>query len=188
MERKERIYNTLLTAAENAFTSLFAQHHEHFYYCSLIMMEAAAPCIGAISEESLEQALNDNYSDDNDKNENRAVYKWSYADSPYIGFGFKEYFQETAELFNDDVWDDNIDDEEYEQRVNDWLSIMADVMRELDKKGVFSSNVDRSSLFINAELQPPEGSMNIDNARALNDAAIFSNWFEDNKYDYDFDE
>jgi hypothetical protein len=39
MERTEKIYNTLLTATEKGFTSLFAQHHEHFYYCALIMME-----------------------------------------------------------------------------------------------------------------------------------------------------
>ena len=188
MERKEKIYNTLMTAAKKGFTSLFSQHHEHFYYCALIMMEIATPCIGAISEESLEQVLNDNYSDRKDRNEIRTAIKWSYADSPYIGFGFEEYFQEVDKLFNNDIWSEKLACEEYEQRVNDWISIMVDVMRELDKKGVFSSNVDRSNLFINAELQPPDSSTNLDNARALNDDAIFSKWFEDNKDEYDFDE
>ena len=51
---KEQIVETLLCAAERSFTALFNEHgDEHFYYCTLVMADGAAPCISAQSEESL---------------------------------------------------------------------------------------------------------------------------------------
>ncbi|MBQ3565919.1 MAG: DUF4303 domain-containing protein [Oscillospiraceae bacterium] len=188
MERYKKIYDALFNAAKNGFESLFKQHNENFYYCALIMMEVSTPCIAAISEESLQHVLDDNCADENEKNESIAEYKWSYADSPYCGYGFNEYFREVENLFNDDVWDENIEDDEYESRVSDWLKIMTEVMNDLDEKGVFNFCKDRSKLFINAELQPPEDTTNLENARKLNNNEMFSEWFEDNKEEYEFDD
>ena len=189
MERRERIFNALFDAAEKGFTALFSQHNEHFYYCALIMMETATPCIAAISEESLERVLNNYYSDELARNENREYYKWSYADSPYIGYGYEDYFKEVEELFKNYVWKYYTDETEFIKRANEWLEIMAEVMLELDRKGVFNTNVDRSKLFINAETQPPEdNSINILNARKLNNESLFTYWYEDNRKEYEFEE
>ncbi|HBI85982.1 MAG TPA: hypothetical protein DDX71_06830 [Ruminococcus sp.] len=179
MNRKEQIRAVLLPAAEQAFTALFAAHPEHYYYCALLMLECATPCITAISEESLARALEEA---DSDAEEDRIYYKWSYAESPYTGFGYSEYFGAVEALFNQDIYDDDLSDAEYERRIAEWLAVSADVMETLAQKGVFG---DRTDLFLNAEFQPPEDFANVENAQRLNSKALFDAWFAENGDEYE---
>lgn len=163
MDRKERIYQTLYSAAEQSFSALFRQHPEHYYYAALIMMDAAAPCITAMSEEVLSELGDD--------------CKWDYAESPYLGFEHNTYFNDVNVLFQNDVWDPELDDDTFIGRVTDWQRIMVKVMKDLSENGVFAEYPD---IFINAESYPPEGTYNYKNAEMLNTAAVFKEWEKDN--------
>ena len=52
----DAIYDSLLKATREAVKKLF-QVNEHFYYCSLMMLEDATPCISACSEEALAETV-----------------------------------------------------------------------------------------------------------------------------------
>ena len=52
MDRKEEILKLLLDACEKSFIKLFGEKNEKFYYCSLVMMDCATPCITALSKEA----------------------------------------------------------------------------------------------------------------------------------------
>ena len=187
MDRQQAIYDALFAAVEKGFSALFSQHPDHYFYCALMMLEAAPHCIAAISEESVEAVLDAQCSDAQEKAEERAFYRWSYADSPYFGFGYEAFFGEVDALFNQDVWDERIGEAECEQRVRDWLRIMRDVMRQLEQNGMFRAVASQDGLFINAELQPPEDAANLENARVLNDEAVFAKWYAEFQDEYDFD-
>lgn len=50
MPDKNEIVKVLYEAAEKGFTALFMEHgDEHFYYCTLVMADAATPCMSAQS-------------------------------------------------------------------------------------------------------------------------------------------
>ncbi|MBC1752741.1 DUF4303 domain-containing protein, partial [Listeria seeligeri] len=49
---KNEIIEVLYDAVEKSFLSLFTEHgDEHFYYCTIVMVEAGTPCISAQSYE-----------------------------------------------------------------------------------------------------------------------------------------
>lgn len=150
MDRKDKIFDLLLEASEKGFSRLFEEHKEHFYYCSLVMMDEATPCITAMSEEVFTQFLDNDTNNSNSEEENENYYKWAYAESPYLGFGYDEFFTEVNDFFNSDL-SDEISDDEYERRINDWLIIMRDVMKALKDKGVFI-NSRNENVFLNAGL------------------------------------
>ena len=127
------------------------------------MMDAEAPCITAMSEETLAKLGGE--------------YKWSYADSPYTGFGYAQYFREVAALYRHDIWDEDLSDEALARRVTDWRRIMRRVMQELSENGVFEAY---PGLFRNAECYPPEGSINCRNAKKLNAPAVYQSWLREN--------
>ena len=79
-----KITNALAEAAEKAFTALFDEHKENFYYCSFIISENSTPYICAWSYEALDRFVNAlGITDKTQLEEEREIYKWSYADSPY---------------------------------------------------------------------------------------------------------
>ena len=163
MNRKEQIYQTLYSAAEQGFSALFREHPEHYYYAALIMMDAAAPCITAMSEEILSRL--------------DPELRWSYGDSPYTGYADKRCFQDVNALFQKDVWSNELDNETFQRRVTDWQKIMIKVMQSLSENGIFNAY---PNLFRNAEAYPPKGDFNRKNAKKLNSPAVFKKWFADN--------
>ncbi|EQB9249217.1 DUF4303 domain-containing protein, partial [Listeria monocytogenes] len=95
---KNEIIEVLYDAVEKSFLSLFTEHgDEHFYYCTIVMVEAGTPCISAQSYESLDKYIKGNSMSDEDK----ADCKWSWADSLYCGYGYDEYFNKVEELFEE---------------------------------------------------------------------------------------
>ena len=179
MDRKEKIYELLLNATEKSFTKLFEKYNEQFYYCSLVMMDCSTPCISALSMEAYHQLLEDNADGDNSSEEDKTYFKWCYAESPYLGFGYKEYFKEVDEFFFQDVLFE-IPYEDVEMRTRDWLIAMRNVMKTLKDKGIFE-NDSRTEIFLMAELQPSETDYDLENARYLNDNALFEIWYKDNR-------
>ena len=179
MDRKEKIYKLLLNATENSFTELFEKYNEQFYYCSLVMMDCSTPCISALSMKAYQQLLEDNADGNNSSEEDKIYFKWCYAESPFLGFGYKEYFKEVDEFFFRDVLSE-IPYEEVEMRINDWLISMRDVMKTLKDKGIFE-NVSNSKIFLTAEQHPSETDYNLENAKYINDNAVFEIWYKDNR-------
>src|SRR5262245_14629204 len=80
------------TAAETALRELFTQYPVHDYYVALITTgEGTSPTLAAWSNEALEEAVSR-------KNVTRQYLKWSYADSPFLGFG-ANHFRQVHDLF-----------------------------------------------------------------------------------------
>lgn len=61
---------------------------------------------------------------------------------------------------------------------------MRDVMKALKDKGVFI-NSRNENVFLNAEQQPPETEVNVDNAHYLNEDDVFEIWYKDNKEEFE---
>ena len=167
----DAIYDSLLKATREAVKKLF-QVNEHFYYCSLMMLEDATPCISACSEEALAETVknsNGRYTADD--------LRWSYADSPYFGYGFQEYFKSLDAFYCEHM--NRISDDEYDAAIEMWLSLMERVMKTLDEEGMFGTSDNRKKIFINAEYMPPDVS-NVERGRRLNPLDIFERWYKEN--------
>jgi len=110
-------------------SALFREHsEEHFYYCSLITTgEARRPVLGAWSEEALDREVAQRGS--------REGPRWSYANSPYSGYG-DEYFGETERLFFDRP-DYNAPADQWHQEYGLRLRCMEDAKKKMDNKGFF---------------------------------------------------
>ena len=162
--------DVLLDAARKGFGALFREHDEEFYYCTLILSEGATPFISAFSEEALEasaKAGGERYSADE--------LRWSYADSPYCGYGYEEYFTELDKVFSERM--ENTPDEDYDAAIDYWLGIMEKTMKQLAKEKVFGS---RRKMFLGAEIMPPDDDKNIERAKRLNSKTVFEKWYRDN--------
>ena len=167
------VYTALLNAARSAFQALFQEHNETFYYCTLILSEGATPFVSAFSEEALAaevQKYEGRYSAED--------LRWSYADSPYCGYGYETYFQTVDKLFNEQM-SVVTSDEDYEAAIESWLSLMEQVMRTLDQEKLFGEGEARSRMLINAEIMPPEDD-NAERGKRLNSGAIYELWYEAN--------
>lgn len=170
------IVTPLLEAAEQSFLSLFREHKEDFYYCTLVMLEVGVPCISAMSQEALERIIlpDENYG------EAKEAYKWSYADSPYFAYAYERYWDKVSRLFekrfNEQLWDGSAS--AFEAEYLCWIDSMEEVMRRLDEKGIFGRGDMRNKIFINAEISPPDYS-NSERARRLNSSDICSEWLRD---------
>ncbi len=162
------IIPVLTAAAEKAFRQLFQEHpDEHFYYCTLVMLDVSAPCISAWSEEALEVFLSQNGIQNP---EDRLDYRYSYADSPYFAFGYEEYFSEAETLFSECfARQDSMSDSEYDAEVLRWLDAMEMAVHILDSSGLFGSRKERKHIFLNAEIMPPEEDNTL-RAKRLNEA------------------
>ena len=87
--------DAIASAAREAFQRLFAEHPGDYYYCSLVTTgEAHPPVVSAWSREALAAAVEG----EPDIQKASAELKWSYADSPYCGYG-EEHFAHVKELF-----------------------------------------------------------------------------------------
>ena len=162
-------------AVQNAVVSLFQEYPEHFYYCSLITDgEAHAPILSAWSLEALKNRLEQEENPD----QARLELKWSYADSPYCGYGEK-YFDDVDKLFSERPltgsampfykWDG-----EYQLR----LRAMEKAMSKLDQRGIFGKGQVRNGIVINVEVMPPDYS-NTERAFRLNPPEALSEWLQE---------
>lgn len=170
---KSTDFDLLLEAVRNGFQALFQEHNEKFYYCTLILSEGATPFISAFSEEALKEAVKKN-----DDKYSAEELKWSYADSPYCGYGFEEYFQSLDKVFSERI--NNISlDEDYVKEIEYWLSLMEKVMKTLDKEKIFGEGKERRNMIINAEIMPPDET-NAERASCLNTKTAYKKWYQEN--------
>ncbi|MBE6754203.1 MAG: DUF4303 domain-containing protein [Ruminococcaceae bacterium] len=160
-------------AAYQAFSKLFSEHREQFYYCSLITTgEGLCPVVSAWSKEALERTAQQ--WDDVEKA--KYYLKWSYAETPYFAFG-EEFFAEVGELFRQRMHGLSGDDEifgEIELRINS----MERAMHNLDASGLFGAGKERLGMVINAEFMPPDYT-NTERARRLNPEEALTEWLEE---------
>ena len=103
--------------------------------------------------------------------------KWSYADSPYCGYGYDKYFQKLNKAFSERM--KNISDDEYGKEIDYWLSLMEKVMKKLDDEKVFGEGKERRSMIINAEIMPPDET-NAERAFRLNEKNTYKKWYSEN--------
>lgn len=181
--KDSEMVKVLYDAAEKSFTSLFKEHgDEHFYYCTLVMADAATPCISAQSEESLKAYLEENDVDTEDPKE-LLIYRWSWADSVYCGYGYDEYFGEVVKLFESSFQELPDDDESFERKYNEWFDAMETVMKMLDEKGIFGKGSDRDRVFVYAEESPPDDEFleeeYRERAKRMNPSAAYKKWLDD---------
>lgn len=165
---------SIADAARDAFSQLLARHPEQFYYFTLITTgEAFSPRLSAWSKEALERACTTNPKPD----EARHLLKWSYADSPYCGFG-EECFSAVDTLFDQrgELYElsDEDADTEYEFR----LKAMEEAMRSLDHEGLFGQGQARAECIVLVEVMPPDHT-NTDRAIRLNSGAALNVWLEE---------
>ena len=173
-----KITNALAEAAEKAFTALFDEHKENFYYCSFIISENSTPYICAWSYEALDRFVNAlGITDKTQLEEEREIYKWSYADSPYNAYGYNKYFTDVDKLFKEH-WDNNADNEAFEEQFELWINSMEEAMAALDKKGLFGTASSRNKVVINAEVMPPDCT-NTERAKRLNPKRAIKQWLEE---------
>ena len=177
---KNEIIEVLYDAAEKSFLSLFKEHSDEcFYYCTIVMPEAATPCISAQSYESLDKYIKKNGISDEDMMKWNC--KWSWADSLYCGYGYDENFNKVEELFEKRFADVEGDDCQCEEEYKTWLESMETVMKMLDEKGIFGQGKKRDEIFIFSEESPPndESEEFYKCGERLNPPTTYKKWLDD---------
>ena len=173
--KKEELINAITDAARKAFLSLFENRPGNYYYCSLITTgEAHAPLVSAWSIEALDAKV----LEFQNPQEARKRLKWSYADSPYYGYG-ESYFETVKYLFakrpqisaklSDDEWK-----AEYQIRID----AMEAAMTLLDSEGLFGEGNERCHTAVLVEVMPPDYT-NTQRAFRLNPSAAIKQWLEE---------
>jgi Domain of unknown function (DUF4303) len=153
-------------ATRAAATELFQEHPgDHFYYFSLTTTgEVLSPTVTAWSKEALDQAVEDAGDDPSARPE----LKWSYADSPFYGYG-DQHFDDVRRLF--DALDGDMANEVK-------MDAMVKALKRLDQEGVFGRGAKRDGLVLNVEFMPPDHS-NVERARSLNPPAALIDWLKE---------
>ena len=147
----EELIEALVKAAKAAFLSLKETTKEHFYFYAFIFDEGLHPYISAWSYEALEQSMIERQIPDEEK----SWWKWDSADSPYVDYGYDEFFGEVSE-FLDKRADGLSDDELYG---NEWavrIDSLEEAMKRLDSLGLFGIGKERERVVINVEQAPPD--------------------------------
>ena len=85
------------TALKNSFSSLRTTYNEQFYYYAFIFDSGLYPYISAWSYEALEKSIIENNINDQD----RAWWKWDCCDSPYVAYGYDEFFSQVKTLLDE---------------------------------------------------------------------------------------
>ena len=172
----EELVRILENATEKAFTKLFEEHDEHYYYCTLVTSgECYCPAISAWSTESLEREA----SKAQDVEQEKYYLKWDYASSPYCGYGYDEYFGEAREAFAArDREIEDADDEAFEREMELRLNSREQAMANMDARGLFGQDSKRLSVVVNAEYMPPDEG-NTERAKRLNPEEAIREWLEE---------
>ena len=85
------------TALKNSFSSLRTTYNEQFYYYAFIFDSGLYPYISAWSYEALEKSIIENNINDQD----RTWWKWDCCDSPYVAYGYDEFFSQVKTLLDE---------------------------------------------------------------------------------------
>lgn len=173
LEIDEMLVEIIENAAQKAFSKLFREHKERFYYCSLITTgEGLCPIISAWSNEALERVAGK----EEDVEKAKFYLKWSYDETPYFAYG-EEYFEDVNEVFLErmrKLTTQKERDKEILLRINS----MEEVMHNLDMNGMFGHGKERLGIVINAEFMPPDFT-NTERALRLNPREALNEWLED---------
>ncbi len=173
MEQLE-LSNCIADAARSAFAELQDLHSETFYYFTLTTTgEAHAPWPSAWSEEALKRVC----AKYDDPDQAKRELRWSYADSPYCGFG-EEHFGKVNSMFDQRPMIDDLSDDAWRDEYSFRLRAMESAMRRLDKEGLFGSNEDRDRCTIHVEVMPPDVT-NTECAIRLNSQQALANWLNE---------
>ena len=149
----EEIVEALVKAAANAFSSLKETHKEHFYYYVFVFDAGMHPYISAWSYEALEKS----FIGKKITGEKRDWWKWDYSDSPYVVYGYDEFFNEVSELLDKRASGLSFD-ELYNIEWDIRVASTEEALKRLDRSGLFGSGEDRKNVVINVETAPPDGS------------------------------
>ena len=160
------LVEAVTVATRAAATELFQEYpDDHFNYFSLTTPgEGLSPTITAWSNEALDQAVEDAGDDPSARPE----LKWSYADSPFYGYG-DQHFDGVRRLF------DALDGAKANERKMD---AMVQALKRLDQEGVFGRGPKRDGMVLNVEYMPPDHS-NVERARLLNPPAALTDWLKE---------
>ncbi|MCM1184846.1 MAG: DUF4303 domain-containing protein [Roseburia sp.] len=181
MEKEKRIdeifVGVLKNAVREAFKELLEKYSdEHFYYCTLVLVEGqGCPVVSAMSEEALErvvQEYKEQYGYADSEESLRKELKWSYADSPYCAYG-EQYFTEVQRMIGESDAEKSFI-QEYDIKLNS----MEKVMTDLDKEGIFGEGEQRKCMIVNAEVMPPDYT-NTERALKLNSGEVLKEWLEE---------
>lgn len=172
---KEDLIAGVYLAAKAAFTQLFSNHRENYYYCSLITTdEARCPAIVAWSYEALNRIkLAENLDDDD-----LLDYKWSYADSPYYAYAHHCFDGVRKQFESKSLIDENASDEVIESKIKLRMESMEIAMRMLDEDGLFGEGKVREGIVINVEIMPPDHT-NTERAMRLNPSEALKEWLSE---------
>ena len=165
MDIDETLVTILESAAGKAFKALQEEHtEEQFYYFALLNDGNWRPYISAWSREALGRFYEENEVEDEEK----GWYKWSGVESPYMAYGWDEFFAEYEDfLFETEQKHWKADDD------------TADAMWRLDQKGIFGTGAARDQVVIAVELVPPARS-NYTRTERLNKSGLIREFLEEN--------
>ncbi|WP_099221699.1 DUF4303 domain-containing protein [Listeria costaricensis] len=147
----EELIEALVKAANAAFLSLKETTKENFYFYVFVFDEGLHPYISAWSYEALEKSIIEQQIPDDEK----SWWKWDSADSPYVVYGYDEFFGEVSELLDKRALELS-DDELYESEWTARIDFMEEAMKRLDASGLFGTGNERESVVINVEQVPPD--------------------------------
>lgn len=171
---KNELASAIEASTFQAFSDLFADHKENFYYCTLITTgEGLPPALAAWSWEALNREIL------KDPQLEVLWIKWSWADSPYLDYG-NQYFDTVNSLFSlrPQILDLKSSlDRSDELRFR--LEAMEKAMQNLDRRGLFGHGEDRKKIVINAESVPPDHT-NTETALRLNPIEALDDWLKEN--------
>jgi hypothetical protein len=168
---EKELRDAIADAVRAATLELFREHPGHYYYVSVITTgEAHAPMLTAWSKEALEEAV----AEGADAEEARLELRWSYADSPYCGFG-DAYFGRVRELFALRPRMDPEDDVAWSNEFNLRLRAMEAAVAVLDSEGLYGRGTSRLGIVVGVEVMPPDGT-NLARMRRLNPPAALGDW------------
>lgn len=172
---QEELAELIAEAARQAFSDLFARHPGHYYYCALVTTgEAHAPVVSAWSYEALDAAL----AGETNPEEARLALKWSYADSPYHGFG-NEYFATVNALFSARPrLTSELSSAEWAAEYQLRLDAMEAAMARIDTEGLFGVGGRRLEMVAIVEVAPPDHT-NTERAVRLNPPEALKTWLKE---------
>jgi hypothetical protein len=165
----------LITATKQTITAIKETHpNHHFYYFVLTTTgEALSPGHAAWSEELLETEAQKQAGERNENCDNvKGLIRYSYADSPLFCYG-EAYFKEVERLFLQRPGIDERNEKDWETEFNLRINAMINALKALDEEGFFGNAKEK--LFINVEVNPPDGSNEI-RARLLNTDERVQEW------------
>lgn len=169
---ESELVQAITDATRAAVGALFECNPGHrFYYLSLTTTgEAHSPVLSAWSHEAL-AGESARYPDRSDA---ACDLKWSYADSPFYGYG-EQHFAGVQRLFEARRKALGAD---FKREVDLRLRAMEAAVRALDLEGLFSRRWDRQSIVVNVEVMPPDAT-NVERAIRLNPPAALADWLSE---------